>query len=98
MRKVAERVPWLLTSLGVALLVIGVLLGPAGQSQSLAQGTGGGSSCAGESVCDPNKNCFGSQIEKTCTTNACDSTVDGCGNCTCKLKQVGLFQFVCQCQ
>jgi hypothetical protein len=36
MKRAAEGVPWFLTSLGVALLAIAVLLAPVGQGQVLA--------------------------------------------------------------
>lgn len=95
MRKVAERVPWFLSSLGVALLVVGLLLGPAGQGQSHAQGTGFGGTCPGESTCDPNSNCKGSF--PNCKTNACDYTNNSCGSCYCELVGALLGTKACNC-
>jgi hypothetical protein len=89
-QKAAERVSWFLTSLGLALLVVGVLLGPAGQSKSLASGTGG---CAnddcgtnGGATCNntvPNVN---GSCHDGGATGTCDTTYDpnnDCSGCTC---------------
>ena len=106
MQKAAERVPWFLTSLGVALLVVGVLLGPAGQIQSHAQTSYGG--CSGAACCNGNSGGTGGCCEQnptlgcsggnTVCTNANPANFP-CTGCSCQaVKDVQSGDYRCVCK
>ena len=73
MKKAAKGVPWFLTSLAVALLVVGAVLAPPSQGRAFAKTVGTSApSCAGFDCGQGNGNC-----------NSKDPQVNGCGGGSC---------------
>ena len=105
MKRVAETVPWFLTSLGVALLAIAVLLAPVGQGLSRAQGTSG--NCSGSSACgDFPGTCTGTtpNAAGSCATGNCGGNPppnDSCAGCNCTMVMLlinGIWTPSCRCR
>jgi hypothetical protein len=85
-KRAVKGVPWFLTSLGVGLLMLGVLLAPVGQKQLRADSNLPG--CAGSECGMGNGNCNSKDpnVGSGCTMGTCassDPNVD-CSGCTCK--------------
>ena len=103
MKRAVEKIPWFLTSLGVALLAIAVLLAPVGQSQALAviyhvgcegdyccNGQGGSGNCCGM---NPDVGCYAGPL--SCVS--ANESKFHCMSCVCQAVTVQ-GKLVCGCR
>jgi hypothetical protein len=80
---------WLLSSLGVTLLLLSLVLAPS--NLVLADGGGGSPNTPGNCGlgCDPNYDCLHNSGSQDCSKEPnCDTSKDGCGGCSCVLDTI----------